>query len=147
MPHIKLIDQEFQPLTYVAKHQIIDPRIGAQAIFVGYMRDFREDNTVESMTITHYPPMTEQHLEKAVNQLIEQYQLTDLLVAHRIGHVVPTSPLVLIAATASHRANANQAMQDMLETLKYTAPFWKQEHRNGDSRWVEGNTDNAPILK
>lgn len=140
--HVEIIEQEFEPLIYLAQQQAITPQVGAQAIFVGYMRDFRAESTVEAMTITHYPPMTEYYLNQQASEIIEKYKLLGLLVTHRVGRVTPTSPLVLISATASHRANATTATQEMLEILKYTAPFWKQEHSQGHSRWVASNTDN-----
>lgn len=142
MLHIEIIEQDFEPLSYLAERQQITAQVGAQSIFVGYMRDFREESSVDAMTIVHYPPMTERYLQQQAEQLMEKYQLQDCLIAHRVGRVTPTAALVLIAVTASHRANANQATQEMLETLKYNAPFWKQEYNQGTSRWVEGNTDN-----
>lgn len=142
MLQVEIIEQEFEPLIYLAQRQTITSQVGAQAIFVGYMRDFRAENTVDAMTITHYPPMTEQHLQRQAAEIIEKYQLLGLLIAHRVGRVTPTSALVLISAIASHRANATTATQEMLEILKYTAPFWKQEHTQGRSRWVACNSDN-----
>lgn len=147
MLHIHITEQDFEPFSYLSQHQVKSPQIGAQGIFVGYMRDFREEKPVESMTITHYPPMTEQHLQQQAAQLIEEYQLLNLLIVHRVGCVTPMSPLVLIASSASHRTNAMAATQEMLEVLKFTAPFWKQEHYQGSSTWVEANTANTLSTK
>lgn len=146
---VELFDREFQPFEVLQQQQTITPTMGAQSIFVGYMRDFRSDDadnaTISGMTITHYAGMTEKHLTTLAAELVDNYKLLDLLIAHRVGEVEPTSPLVLIAATAVHRANAIEAVSEGLETLKHRAPFWKQEHigEMGEKRrWVSANTDN-----
>lgn len=140
---VQLFDSHFSPFEAIAKHQILSPAVGAQSIFVGYMRDFREDNTVERMVITHYSPMTEKQLEKLATNAVAKYQLLDLYIAHRVGTVAPTDTLVVISATASHRTNAITAVSQLLEDLKHTAPFWKKEITHGQSQWVESNTDNS----
>lgn len=141
--HVALLDSDFQPFDYLCRHQKITQVVGAQSVFVGYMRDFREDTHVSRMTISHYPPMTQQHLEQLAEQCVSAFQLIDLLVVHRVGDVVPTNPLVLVAATASHRANAIEAGKQLLEDLKHNVPFWKKEYQNNDKQgtWVEGNSD------
>lgn len=142
--HTDIIDKEFQPLILLAQQQAITKNVGAQSIFVGYMRDFREETTVSRMTITHYSPMTERHLQALARQTYEEYRLIHLYVVHRVGDVFPTSPLVLIAATASHRANAIQATTFLLEQLKHNVPFWKKEYRDSnEGQWVQNNTPNA----
>ncbi|MGY0398978.1 MAG: molybdenum cofactor biosynthesis protein MoaE [Ostreibacterium sp.] len=142
--HIEIIDIEFQPFQRLAKHQTICTSVGAQSVFIGYMRDFRENNPVEQMVITHYPEMTKCYIEKLAEQLIKDFQLLDLYVVHRIGKVFPTSPLVVVSATASHRTNAIQATTRMLEQLKQTAPFWKKEYYTADDKgqWIASNTAN-----
>ncbi|PIE39744.1 MAG: molybdopterin converting factor [Gammaproteobacteria bacterium] len=145
--HIALFAHEFQPFDYLQQQQSITSVTGAQSVFVGYMRDFRSDDsdkaTITGMTISHYPGMTEKQLDKLAAQLHNDYHLLDLVIAHRVGEVKPTSPLVLVAATAVHRRNAIEAVSEALETLKHRAPFWKQEHlSNGQSRWVTANTQN-----
>lgn len=145
---VLLLDDEFQPLDYL-QQQAITLGVGAQSVFVGYMRDFRSDDadnaTIAGMTITYYPGMTEKQLATLAAELTKQYKLLDLTIVHRVGDVKPTSPLVLIAATAVHRRNAIEAVSEALETLKHLAPFWKQEHigKNGEQRrWVNSNTNN-----
>lgn len=140
--HIELFDTDFQPFDVIQQHQTACPATGAQSVFVGYMRDFREQNHVDKMFIDHYPPMTEKQLQSMAKQIVKQYGLLDLYVAHRVGNVVPTNPLVVIAATASHRTNAISAVSEMLEKLKYHAPFWKKEYKNSQANWVAANTDN-----
>lgn len=139
---VELFDSHFNPFEVIQEHQSITPDTGAQSIFIGYMRDFREDTHVEKMHIAHYPPMTQKQLETLAQQLLDKYRLLDLYVAHRVGDVLPTDPLVAISSTASHRTNAITATTEMLEMLKHHAPFWKKEYKNSLGNWVESNTSN-----
>lgn len=140
---VQLLETEFQPFELLNQQQTIAPNVGAQSVFVGYMRDFREDTHVTRMNIAHYPPMTQQHIEQLAAQLIKDFHLHHVYIAHRVGEVYPTSPLVLIAATAAHRANAVRATETALEQLKHTAPFWKKEYHQDGENWVESNTKNC----
>ncbi len=143
--HIELFNKEFQPFEELQKHQTITPNIGAQSVFVGYMRDFREDSRVNHMHISHYSPMTENVMTYLVEKAINDFKLTHVYLAHRIGDVAPTSPLVIIATTAEHRANAIQACERLLEALKHNVPLWKKEQLASDkvtTNWVEKNSEN-----
>ncbi len=143
--HIELFDSEFQPFEVLQKHQHISANVGAQSVFVGYMRDFREDNHVSKMHISHYSPMTENIMADLVKNAIVDFKLQHVYLAHRVGDVEPTSPLVIIATTATHRANAIQACEQLLESLKHNVPLWKKEQLTNDThetQWVAGNTEN-----
>jgi len=114
---------------------------GATASFVGTMRDFNEGDDVTSMTLEHYPGMTESQLEAIIADAHEQWPLLDALIAHRVGDITPGQPIVLVACWSAHRAAAFDASRFLMEALKSRAPFWKKETLADKSqRWVEKNT-------
>jgi molybdopterin synthase catalytic subunit len=92
------------------------------------------------MVLEHYPGMTEQHLETMTQDAISKHQLSDALVIHRVGTILPADDIVLVAAFSAHRKEALIACREMMETLKSTAPFWKKESLAAGERWVEKNT-------
>lgn len=139
---ITLCDATFDPYALIKQTQPIMPITGAQSIFIGYMRDYREDGAVTAMEIHHYPTMTENVLRTMGEAAINDFSLNQLVIAHRVGHVTPTEALVVISACAGHRANATQATQHLLELLKHQAPFWKKETAQGTTQWVKENTKN-----
>jgi molybdopterin synthase catalytic subunit len=52
--------------------------------------------------------------------------------------------IVLVAVAASHRSAAFAACEFLMDYLKTRAPFWKQEERDGNARWVEArDSDDA----
>ncbi len=140
---IEVVESAFDPLQEVATHQasLPDGRFGAMAMFVGTMREFNEGDAVTSMTLEHYPEMTQQHLTGLARGLCDTHELTDLLMVHRVGEIHPGESIVLVAVWSEHRAAAFEACESMVEDLKSRAPFWKKEQLvAGDSRWVEHNT-------
>ena len=113
---------------------------GATAVFVGTMRDFNDGDRVTSMTLEHYPGMTEKHLEDIGAQAARRWDILDCLIVHRTGEIHPEDPIVLVAVWAAHRAEAYEANRFIMEDLKAKAPFWKKETLEEGSRWVEKNT-------
>ena len=105
------------------------------------MRDFNEGDAVSEMTLEHYAGMTEQNLETLAKMVADEHRIVDVLVLHRVGTIRPGDPIVLVAVWSSHRAEAFEACEKIVEYLKSNAPFWKKE-RLGDGavRWVEHNT-------
>ncbi len=142
MIHTQLINEAFDPFTLLAKHQQNNPKIGAESIFIGTMRDFRETQSVDSMFIEHYSPMTEQQLAKLQTTICADYKLLSCFVAHRVGAVKPNDTLVVINCAASHRKNAIVATEKLLEALKHNVPLWKKEFHNQQTAWVDKNTPN-----
>jgi molybdopterin synthase catalytic subunit len=143
---IELRDQPFAPLAELADYQTdLDERLsgqyGAAAIFIGTMRDFNDGDTVQSMTLEHYPGMTERQLQRIVATAGQQWPLLDGLVIHRVGTLQPNDPIVLVAVWSAHRAAAFAACRFIMEELKAKAPFWKRENVATGSRWVEHNTE------
>ena len=115
-------------------------KYGATTVFVGTMRDMNEGDHVLSMTLEHYPGMTEKHLDDIAQQAKTQWELLDILIIHRTGRIYPNEPIVLVAVWSAHRAAAYEANRFIMEYLKSQAPFWKKEELQQGSRWVEQNT-------
>lgn len=133
----QLLDQ-FE-LEYLADNHLI----GACSVFTGKMRSSNQDDEVTSMTLEHYPGMTEQQIRTQVDTVLAVHPVDACLVHHRVGEVIQGETLVLCATWSAHRAQSFRACEEIFEGLKSTAPFWKKETlANGNSRWVETNTKN-----
>jgi len=124
---------------YQAQH-IAEAKYGATASFVGSMRDFNEGDSVQTMTLEHYPGMTENYLNKICDEAKSRWDIIDCLIVHRVGDINPNDPIVLTAVWSAHRAAAFDACRYLMEELKSRAPFWKKETLQEGERWVEKNT-------
>ena len=121
-----------------------NPRIGAIACFIGVVRDLNEGVAVGSMTLEHYPGMTEKALEGIIEQACKRWNLYDVLVIHRVGELQPTDPIVLVIVTSAHRGEAFAACEFVMDYLKTEAPFWKKETTPAGTRWVDArDSDDA----
>lgn len=116
------------------------PQIGAVASFVGLVREVNEGAGVCEMTLEHYPGMTEKALEAIVGEAAQRWAVLDALVIHRVGRLLPTDQIVLVAVAGAHRSEAFAACQFIIDYLKTRAPFWKREITPTGARWVEART-------
>jgi molybdopterin synthase catalytic subunit len=114
-----------------------DPRIGAIATFVGTVRDANDGASVATMTLEHYPGMTERALADIVAEAKGRFDIVDALVVHRVGRLVPGDAIVLVAVTGAHRGGAFAACEFVMDYLKTRAPFWKKEATPDGERWVD----------
>lgn len=140
---VRVQREEFDVGAEIAKMRA-DPRVGAVASFIGVVRDINDEAAVASMTLEHYPGMTERSLEAIVEQARSRWSVYEILVIHRIGELRPTDPIVLVIVTSEHRGDAFAACQFVMDYLKTDAPFWKKEATPDGARWVEArDSDDA----
>jgi hypothetical protein len=50
-----------------------------------------------------------------------------VLLIHRVGRLLPTDQIVLVAVASAHRGEAFAACEFIIDYLKTRAPFWKRE--------------------
>jgi molybdopterin synthase catalytic subunit len=117
-----------------------NPKVGAVAAFVGLVRDLNDGSGVSTLTLEHYPGMTEAALEEICAQARARWDLIDLLVIHRVGELAPLDQIVLVAVSSAHRGEAFAACEFVMDYLKTRAPFWKKERTPEGERWVEARS-------
>lgn len=110
--------------------------IGAIAAFAGLVRDHAGGREVTSMTLEHYPGMTEKELARIEAEARERWPLLDCLIVHRIGRLSPGDNIVLVITLSEHRRAAFEAAQFLMDYLKTTAPFWKSEENGEERHWA-----------
>ncbi len=114
-----------------------NPKVGGVASFVGVVRDVNDGAGVATMTLEHYPGMTEKALKGIVEEAQARWEVIDCTVIHRYGILAPTDQIVLVVVASSHRGDAFAACQFIMDYLKTQAPFWKKEVTPEGARWVE----------
>jgi molybdopterin synthase catalytic subunit len=141
---IELRKNAFDPWVELAgivnRSQGLSGKAGANAVFVGSMRDFNDGEAVHSLYLEHYPGMTERELEALCREADTDGEALETLVLHRVGEVVPGEAIVLVSVWSAHRAAAFRICRGVMESLKHRAPFWKKETLGDRHRWVETNT-------
>ncbi|MEQ9491766.1 MAG: molybdopterin synthase catalytic subunit MoaE [Alphaproteobacteria bacterium] len=122
--------------------------IGGVCSFTGLVRDLNEGAGVSTLTLEHYPGMTEKMLLRIEQDARDRWPLIDCLIIHRYGAMQPGEPIVLVAAASSHRHAAFDACAYVMDYLKTEAPFWKVEDTEDGQRWVDSrDSDSAAAAR
>jgi molybdopterin synthase catalytic subunit len=134
---VRVQTEDFDAGREIALLRAGDARVGAVASFIGTVRDINDVAQVSTLTLEHYPGMTEKVLEAIVADARSRFDILDALVIHRVGTLVPLDQIVLVAVTSAHRGEAFDACRFLMDFLKTQAPFWKKETTPQGARWVE----------
>jgi len=119
--------------------------VGAVASFVGLVRaDKAADSgvgagatAVQTMTLEHYPGMTEKALDAIVGEARGRWDIHGVRVIHRVGRLLPGDRIVFVAVSSAHRGEAFAACEFIMDYLKTRAPFWKKEETSEGGHWVD----------
>jgi molybdopterin synthase catalytic subunit len=117
--------------------------IGAVVTFTGVVRGADD---LSSLTLEHYPGMTEREIERHIALAQARWPILGATVIHRIGELRPGENIVLVATAAEHRRAAFEAAEFLMDYLKTRAPFWKWEQRGGVSGWVGARKSDEAAL-
>ena len=141
---VRVQTADFDVAREIASLHAKDARVGAVAAFIGLVRDVNDASVVSTLTLEHYPGMTEKALAGIVDQAKSRWNIYDALVIHRVGELKPTDQIVLVVVTGAHRGEAFAACEFIMDYLKTRAPFWKKEQTAEGARWVDARvTDDA----
>ena len=121
--------------------------IGAVASFTGLVRGHTREDDVSALTLEHYPGMTERAIEAMIVEAEERFDLQSAMVIHRVGRLLPGERIVLVAVAASHRREAFQGCEFLMDYLKTHAPFWKKESTPDGERWVDARVADDEALQ
>ena len=109
--------EDFDVGAEIAALRGTDPRVGAVASFIGTVRDINEGTGVATLTLEHYPGMTERSLEDICAQAHARWDILDVLVIHRHGRLQPLDQIVMVAVTSAHRGEAFAACEFVMDSF------------------------------
>lgn len=122
--------------------------IGAVVTFTGLVRGEAEGQPIASMTLEHYPGMTEEELRRVEDEACSRWPLQASLIIHRTGELKPGDNIVLVVTASAHRQAAFAAAEFLMDYLKTRAPFWKMETgADGSGRWVDARDSDETALE
>jgi len=121
------------------------------ALLTGFCQDRSETGAVVSFTglarasagetlqleLEAYPGFTDAEIGRIAQAAVARFSLHDVLIVHRIGLIAPGEAIVFVATATSHRREAFEAADHLMDYLKSRAPFWKKEHGPDGARWIE----------
>jgi molybdopterin synthase catalytic subunit len=143
-PEISIQANDFSLADEVALLEKENVTDGAVVTFTGRVRNRNNGNIVTTLTLEHYPGMTEKSLAKIILQAKERWDIGRVKVIHRIGELNIGDQIVFVGVTSKHRQDAFAANEFIMDYLKVKAPFWKKEKINNagqsSENWLAAKT-------
>lgn len=145
---VRIQEADFDISAEIAKLTAGDTGIGAVATFVGKVRGLADGVALSSMTLEHYPGMTETELGQIESEAKDRFKLSGSLIVHRVGTLRPGENIVMVMTCAPHRGDAIGACEFLMDYLKTRAPFWKKEaDARGEGQWVDARDTDGDAAK
>ena len=138
--------KDFDLTTEVNLARSKNPQIGAIVSFVGTVRDL-QSKILKSLTLEHYPEMTEKSLESIVIKARSRWELENITIVHRVGKLLISDQIVLVIVTSKHRQEAFDSCNFIMDYLKTDAPFWKKESSDKEEKWVDSSSNDKKQKK
>ena len=114
--------------------------VGAVVSFTGICRGTEGSEPIAALTLEQYPGMAEAEFKRHADVAIARWPLQGLTIVHRFGRIVPGENIVLVVTASSHRQAAFEAAEFLMDYLKTSAPFWKQEESARGKSWIEAQS-------
>ncbi len=111
----------------IAKHRD-KTGIGAHSIFLGQVRaDEYGGKKVSKIIYTAYFKMAEKEISRIRELILGKYDLKCLHVFHSVGEISSGEISFFVFASASHRNEIFDAVNETVELIKKDVPVWKKE--------------------
>lgn len=111
------------------------PRAGATATFIGVVRNHDGGREVDYLDYSAHP-IAADILARLAEEISQRDQIHGVYVAHRIGRLHIGDVALAAAVSAEHRAEAFDAVRDLVEEVKKQLPVWKlQQFSDGEQEW------------
>lgn len=114
------------------------PDDGAAVVFEGIVRNNTRGRRTLFLDYEAYEEMAIKEMESLIARALDQFQIRDAVIIHRLGRIEIGETSVLIVVASAHRAAAFDASRWLIDTLKRTVPIWKKEYFEDGAVWSDG---------
>jgi len=98
--------------------------------------EFSRGKQVSYLEYEAYPEMAIAKMRQIEQEIRDKWEIEQILIHHRIGHLEIGEASVVIAVSAPHRRQALEACAYAIERLKQIVPVWKKEVSSDGSFWI-----------
>lgn len=116
--------------------QLENPEAGAQVLFKGIVRNHHDGRKVLYLFYEGYEEMVRLEMKKLVEKVRQQFDIYDMVLAHRLGRLEIGQVSLFCAVASAHRGEAFKACQFTIDELKKNIPIWKKEIYEGGEEWL-----------
>jgi MoaE-MoaD fusion protein len=114
------------------------PEDGAVVVFEGIVRNHSNDKAVRFLEYDAYESMALKKLEEVGSLAKSKFEIRDIAIVHRLGHMEIGECSTVIVVASAHRLAAFEACRFAIDTIKQIVPIWKKEFFEDGEVWVEG---------
>ena len=111
---------------------------GAALVFEGVVRNQTRGRKTLYLDYEAYEEMALDQMESLAVQALQQFQIRDTAIIHRLGRLEIGEASVVIMVASAHRAAAFEACRWLIDTLKRSVPIWKKEYFEDGAVWADG---------
>lgn len=136
--HVELAIEPFDPAERLATFTAALDDEGAVVSFTGRARG-RSSNghSLSALVLETYRDVTLASMESIVAEAHARFSITHSHVVHRAGSILPGEAIVFVVTASTHRRDAFEAADYLMDRLKTEAVFWKREEGPDGDRWIE----------
>jgi len=109
---------------------------GAVASFLGVVREQTRGRQVLYLEYEAYREMAIPKMREIADEIRRKWNVDEIAMVHRIGHLEIGEASVAIAVSAPHRHQALAACAYAIDRLKETVPIWKKEVWTDGEEWI-----------
>jgi molybdopterin synthase catalytic subunit len=103
----------------------ISTNAGAIITFHGIVRDAEGELKISGIDYEAFEPMARRQFEHIFTETGARWPIEAIRLVHRIGYVPVNKPSLWVEVTASHRREAFEACQYIIDQMKVRVPIWK----------------------
>ncbi|MEO7122608.1 MAG: molybdenum cofactor biosynthesis protein MoaE [Lacisediminihabitans sp.] len=117
------------------RDSVLSSRAGALVAFSGIVRNHDQGRSIRSLDYQAHPS-AQRVIEECCARVAATTGLS-VAAAHRIGALHIGDVALFAVAAASHRKEAFDACEALVEEVKHSIPIWKRQwYTDGVSEWV-----------
>jgi molybdopterin synthase catalytic subunit len=130
-----------EPLSVQALNDLVKRASdGAVVTFDGIVRDNFDGRPVRALEYEAYAEMAEKKMAEIGTEVQRKFDVGEIAMVHRLGHLEIGESSIVIAVAAPHRHAAFEACAYAMDRVKEDVPVWKKEFfADGDAHWVNQN--------
>jgi len=136
MSLVRIQKDDFSVTDEIGRVKVSSKSIGGIVAFLGTGRDISKGEEIVRLDFEYYPGMAEKKLNEIRERALQNFNIIEMGIFHRVGKIGIGENIVLIIAAAQHRNDAFMACEWAITELKRITPIWKKETTKKGEVWV-----------
>lgn len=109
----------------MAHERSISSNVGAVVSFQGVVRAAEGEQKIDGIDYEAFEAMARRQFEHIFAEVSARWPIEAVRLVHRIGYVPVNVPSLWVEVTASHRREAFEACEYIIDQMKVRVPIWK----------------------